>query len=188
MEVNSGSSENKDNNASDGASNPPRSAADSVANAFSNQLAQVQADLAASKAYALSVEEELLNLRTETAAMAEKQTQEISKIKIDSEIKSQAISSGLIDLDCLPLLDSSEITLDENGNIIGIDTAIADLKSKKPFLFADTNRAGKISSTARSALTPKAKANAALPVKDMSESEYKRSLKRVAPSYSRRYN
>lgn len=188
MEVNSGSPDNKENNVSDGASNTPRSAADSVANAFSNQLAQVQADLAASKAYALSVEEELLNLKAETAIAAEKQSQEISKIKIDSEIKSQAISSGLIDLDCLPLLDSSEITLDENGNIIGIDSAIADLKSKKPFLFSDMGRTGKISNTARSNLTPKAKANTAMPVKDMSESEYKRSLKRVAPSYSRRYN
>ena len=188
MEVNSGSSENKDNNVSDGASKTHRSAADSVANAFSNQLAQVQADLAASKAYALSVEEELLNLRTETAAIAEKQLQEISKIKIDSEIKSQAISSGLIDLDCLPLLDSSEITVDENGKISGVDAAISELKSKKPFLFGEMSRPGKISNTVQSALTPKAKANTAMPVKDMSESEYKRSLKKVAPSYARRYN
>jgi hypothetical protein len=176
------------NNTSDEAFNAPRSAADSVANAFSSQLAQVQADLAASKAYAVSVEAELANLKAETATMVAKQSQEISKIKIDSEIKSQAISSGLIDLDCLPLLNSSEIKLDENGNILGIDSAIADLKSKKPFLFSDTARFGTNNSTSRSVLIPKAKANTALPVKDMSESEYKRSLKKVAPSYARRYN
>lgn len=187
MELNPNSSENRENNSSDGVSNTSRSAADSVANAFSNQLAQVQADLAASKAYALSVEEELIKIKSESAAMVEQQSQAIAKIKIESEIKSLAISSGLLDLDCLPLLDSSGITLDQNGNIIGVDSALSDLKTKKPFLFSDNNNV-KTSSTARSTPTPKAKSNTYTPVKDMSESEYKRSLKKLAPSYSRRYN
>ncbi|MFT8806303.1 MAG: hypothetical protein ABF876_15480 [Acetobacter aceti] len=188
MELNPNSSENRENNSSDGVSNTSRSAADSVANAFSNQLAQVQADLAASKAYALSVEEELIKIKSESAAMVEQQSQAIAKIKIESEIKSLAISSGLLDLDCLPLLDSSGITLDQNGNIIGVDSALSDLKTKKPFLFSDNNNNVKTSIAARSTPTPKAKSNTYTPVKDMSESEYKRSLKKLAPSYSRRYN
>ncbi|NHN88868.1 phage scaffolding protein [Acetobacter conturbans] len=170
------------------AASTPRSAADSVADAFSGQLIQVQADLAEARAHAAAVEDELSRMRSEAAEISQKQAEQIAGIKKTAAIRTSAVASGLVDLDCLPLLDTSGIAFDENGDVTGVDDAFSDLKARKPFLFPGSQNGSKMNGTARPSPAPRAKANASMPVKDMSESEYRRSLKKVAPSYSRRYN
>ncbi len=59
---------------------------------------------------------------------------------IDAELKAQAVSAGLKDLDFLKMVDKSSFKIGEDGNITGIDKAINDLKSTKPFLFSDNKR------------------------------------------------
>ena len=58
---------------------------------------------------------------------------------IQAELKSHAIQAGIIDLDCLKLLDTSGLDLDQDGNVPAAPAALADLKRNKPWLFAKPN-------------------------------------------------
>jgi hypothetical protein len=58
---------------------------------------------------------------------------------IQAELKSHALRAGIIDLDCLKLLDASALTLDENGTVPNAAAALANLKRDKPWLFTNPN-------------------------------------------------
>ena len=58
---------------------------------------------------------------------------------IQAELKSHALRAGIIDLDCLKLLDVSAFKLDENGTLPDAATALANLKRDKPWAFPKPN-------------------------------------------------
>ncbi|NHO34263.1 phage scaffolding protein [Acetobacter fallax] len=165
-----------------------RSAADSVADAFSGQLAQVQADLAEARARNSAMEAELERVRVEAVVTAETRNAEMTEVRRNAAIKAAAVTSGLVDMDCLPLLDISNVSVDTDGNVVGVEEAFSELKTCKPFLFPSREREGKLTGTAKTVAAPRLKAAAPTSVRDMTESDYKASLKKIAPSYSRRYN
>jgi len=57
------------------------------------------------------------------------------KRMIETEVKAQAISAGIKDVEFVKLVDMSTVRLDDNGNIVGADTVIKDFKTRKPDLF-----------------------------------------------------
>ncbi len=58
---------------------------------------------------------------------------------VQAELKAHAIRAGIIDLDCLKLLDMSALQLDDQGNLPEAAAALATLKRDKPWLFAKPN-------------------------------------------------
>lgn len=175
--------------ASSSASSGLRSAADSVADAFSNQLAQAQADLVEARARAAAIEAELTQVRNEAQTTAEARAMEIAGVRKDAAIRTAAVTSGLVDMECLPLLDIASISVDESGNVCGVEEAFEELKEKKPFLFSGAKEnSTRVSGTAKLASAPRAKSVSSGSIRDLSEGEYRQSLKKLAPSYARRYN
>jgi hypothetical protein len=58
---------------------------------------------------------------------------------IRAELKSHALKAGMIDLDGLKLLDTSKISLTEDGELEGAETLLEAAKKQKPWLFGVTN-------------------------------------------------
>jgi hypothetical protein len=54
---------------------------------------------------------------------------------IKGELKTAALQAGLKNIDYLQLFDKSKLKLSEDGEVIGIDDAINDVKTKYPDLF-----------------------------------------------------
>jgi hypothetical protein len=52
-----------------------------------------------------------------------------------ASLRAEATRAGMIDLDGLKLLDASELTLDDNGEVVGGVTLMTSLKRAKPWLF-----------------------------------------------------
>jgi hypothetical protein len=53
----------------------------------------------------------------------------------DAELRAAALGAGLVDLDLLPLIDKTGITVGDDGTVSGITEAIAKFKEKKPTYF-----------------------------------------------------
>jgi hypothetical protein len=76
-------------------------------------------------------------LRAETAEAALARTQaEADSRLIRAELKAEAIRAGMVDLDGLKLLDTSEIRLGANGEVVDAAAILGKLKRAKPWLFA----------------------------------------------------
>lgn len=74
------------------------------------------------------------------AEEAAKHTPKITKLHgtlINSELKASAVAAGMTDLDLLglPVLDRSKIKVDDDGNVTGVEEALAAFKTKKPEYF-----------------------------------------------------
>jgi hypothetical protein len=57
---------------------------------------------------------------------------------IRAELKAAAIKAGIIDLDGLKLLDTSEVKLDDQGDVVIPDGFFDNAKRNKPWLFGST--------------------------------------------------
>ena len=88
-------------------------------------------ELEAAKLKAESEKQELAT-KVETTA---KERQMYEKKYIDAEVKAQAVAAGIKDIEFVKLIDTNEIKLDDKGNVIGVDKAISDLKTRKPDWF-----------------------------------------------------
>jgi len=76
-------------------------------------------------------------LRAETAeaALARAQAEADARL-IRAELKAEAVRAGMVDLDGLKLLDTTEVRLGANGEIPDAAAILAKLKRAKPWLFA----------------------------------------------------
>ena len=83
--------------------------------------------------------EEMAALRARASEL-ERQLQERSADAeariVRSELKSEAMRAGMIDLDGLKLVDVGQVKLDENGNVTGGAALMAKMRRDKPWLFA----------------------------------------------------
>jgi hypothetical protein len=83
------------------------------------------------------------------AALAEAQKQAAEKL-LRAELKAEAIQAGMIDLDGIKLIDLSEVTISETGEVVDAAAVLAKLKRAKPWLFGQ----GRSSSAAAHAPRP----------------------------------
>lgn len=76
--------------------------------------------------------EELLKLEREKVA---KLTEQVSSVKVESAIQTEAAKNGIVDPDAaLKLVDRSGIKIDDTGAIQGVTEAIKALATSKPYL------------------------------------------------------
>lgn len=81
--------------------------------------------------------EELATQRGDSVAKLEGQIKDMS---INQALTSQLVPAGVIDIDgALKLVDKSNITIDESGQVQGLDEALASLKTDRPYLFTGEN-------------------------------------------------
>jgi len=73
------------------------------------------------------------------AEALQQQLDQANQRLVQAELKNYAIRAGIIDLDCLKLLDSSTLKLDEHGNLPDAPAALARLKRDKPWVFKQQN-------------------------------------------------
>ncbi len=85
---------------------------------------------------------------------------------IMSELKSEALRAGIIDLDGLRLAETSGVKVEQDGAVSGAATAIAELRRRKPWLFG----AGSSSSAAAVPVAQQPTQKSAL---QMTEQEYR---------------
>jgi len=83
-----------------------------------------------------------------------------------AELKVEAIRAGIVDLDGLKFLDTSQLQLEEDGGIPGGVELINQLKRTKPWLFGTTSS----SSTAR---VPPSRPTRQKLATDMTDEEYR---------------
>ncbi len=75
-------------------------------------------------------------IRAQNAETAlERLQQEAQNRLIRAELKAEAIRAGMVDLDGLKLLDTSDVKLNDNGEVEGGTALLAGLKRAKPWLF-----------------------------------------------------
>ncbi len=76
---------------------------------------------------------------TENASL--KQT--IQDNAVNQALTTKLYGVNVVDLDgALKLIDKSKVSVDDNGQIVGVDEAIESLKTDKAYLFNNTNQSG----------------------------------------------
>lgn len=85
---------------------------------------------------------------------------------VRSELKAEAIRAGIIDLDCLQLVDVSSVVVGDDNEIPPLAHLVSDLRRRKPWLFG-----GGFSSS--SAGTPAAKSASEKLATEMTDEEYR---------------
>lgn len=85
---------------------------------------------------------------------------------IHSELKSEALRAGMIDLDGLKLVDLSNVELDPSGDVKGAATLMRDLRRSKPWLFGGDN-------SSAPATPPSAQPTKARSATEMTEAEWR---------------
>lgn len=110
--------------------------------------------------------------RDETAAKARKDAQAaIAEARraadvriVQAELKAAALAAGMIDVEGLKLLDTSDVELNEEGNLVIPASLFADAKKAKPWLFGQA-------STSSTAATPKIEPPKSKSVREMDDKE-----------------
>jgi hypothetical protein len=82
--------------------------------------------------------EELATLRTRNAAL-EASLREVQengdRRAIASELRSEAVRRGMVDLDGLKLIEAGGVSIDAEGTVHGVAAVMTKLRREKPWLF-----------------------------------------------------
>ncbi len=73
-------------------------------------------------------------------ATNEKAKQMYEQKYIDAEIKAYAVAAGIRDIEFVKLIGKDDIKLDESGNVVGVEKAISELKTRKPDWFGSEKK------------------------------------------------
>lgn len=84
---------------------------------------------------------------------------------LQAELKAHAIKAGIVDLDGLHFVKTTDLKFGENGEIEGVAKVMADLKRAKPYLFPQ-------SSSSSPAVAPPASQLTAKRATDMTHAEW----------------
>jgi hypothetical protein len=87
---------------------------------------------------------------------------------VRAELKAHAVRAGMVDLDGLKLADTSGLTLDERGEVVGAEALMASLRRAKPWLFG-------AASTSSAASAPPAQPPRAKLATEMTDAEWQAS-------------
>lgn len=99
-----------------------------------------------------------------------KERQMFEEKYINAEVKAHAVAAGIKDIEFVKLIDIKDVKLDDKGNIIGIDKAIADVKTRKPEWFG----AEKKSSTSTNATFAEKETKTPMDARSMSKDDWKK--------------
>jgi hypothetical protein len=102
----------------------------------------------------------------ESTEALQRQLAQANERLVQAELKSHAIRAGIIDVDCLRLLDTSDLKLDDDGNIPDAAGALARMKRDKPWLFGNPN-------TSHPAAAPAAEPPKTKSARDMTHKEWR---------------
>lgn len=84
----------------------------------------------------LEPDNENWRLRAETAeGELASFTQRVEKRLLRAELKAAALRAGMVDLDGIALIDTSDLRLDDNGNLANATGLMSQLRRAKPWLF-----------------------------------------------------
>lgn len=72
-----------------------------------------------------------------TKAILEDERKASHRRIVNSEVKGIALSLGIQDADAIKLIDTSSLTVDENGEVAGVSELLEAFKSAKPYLFKE---------------------------------------------------
>ncbi len=92
---------------------------------------------------------------------------------LQAELRAHATRAGILDLDALKLADLGAISFDENGDIVGIDEAIASLRDRKPYLFGADVAALAPGTTTQTHRPPQAAKPAAIDARGLSREAWR---------------
>jgi hypothetical protein len=67
----------------------------------------------------------------------------IEKRLINTELQQIAAKEGLIDMDAFKMVDLSGVKISDEGDVLGLDKIISDLKTNKPYLFKLSSNSSK---------------------------------------------
>lgn len=91
---------------------------------------------------AKELEDKLSSKDSEALEIAKKSLEKSNKLHnafekrlINAELQQIAVKEGLIDIDAFKMVDLSTVKLSEEGEVVGLDQVIKDLKTNKPYLF-----------------------------------------------------
>ncbi len=85
-------------------------------------------DLAEAQARAAALEARIAEIETQGR-----------QLLLRAELKAEALRAGMVDLDGLKLLDTSAVSLDDQGEVVGAAALMAAARRAKPWLFAPAN-------------------------------------------------
>lgn len=96
---------------------------------------------------------------------------------IEAKLEAKAISHGIMDTELVKLIDKSNLKLNEDGSIEGLEEAINDFKSKKPNFFGSDKKS---SSSKNSTFTAENKSESKLiDAHSLSKEEWEKQQKRL---------
>ena len=86
---------------------------------------------------------------------------------LTAELKTEALRAGMVDLDGLKLLDTSTLTIGEQGEVTGAAALMDRFRRLKPWLF------GQASTTSTTAAPPSPQPPRMKPATEMTKAEYR---------------
>jgi hypothetical protein len=143
-----------------------------AAKALADAAAQRESDEAKAK----DDQKKVAELAEKRAIAAEKKlaetTENANKRLISTELRSLAREAGIVDIDDIKLLDAKDVTVDDDGEVIGAKAIIDAFKAAKPHKFkaadgGNTNKGG--NDEAGKKRTPSTNTNAAGTKTDFSD-------------------
>lgn len=107
------------------------------------------------RAHAASLEEKIRSL-----------SEQARTSQLMAELKAEAIRAGMVDLDGLKLLDTTSLTISDQGEVAGTATLMDRFRRQKPWLFGHT-------STSTTTVPPPQQPPRAKQATDMTPDEYR---------------
>lgn len=102
----------------------------------SGELKKLQDDKAAADQKALEDNNQFKELSDQLKAQVTEKDETIKNMRIDQALTNKLVPGGVVDLEAaLKLVDRSKVSIDDNGNVSGIDEVIESLKTDKAYLF-----------------------------------------------------
>lgn len=132
---------------------------------------------------AQDLEKQMESTKSESASKLAESAKAVESAKksaderiLRAELKASAIKSGMIDLEFLKLVDMSEVSLSEDGEVKGAEELMESLKKNKPHFFQENKSS---SSTHK---TPEKKSDQPKSAKEMTAEEYAKEKARLTKS------
>lgn len=93
---------------------------------------------------------------------------------LQSELRTEAVRAGMIDLDGVKLIDKTALKLDETGGLVDGAGLMVAFKAEKPWLFGAGQRASSsLSSSSSGAVAPRAGTPAVKTAMEMTVEEWR---------------
>jgi len=93
---------------------------------------------------------------------------------VTAELKAAAIAAGLVDLDLVKLIDRAEIKIGDDGEIEGIEAAVAKFKEAKPRFFQAAEAAAPPPPKKTGEPVPPKTGNNIVPIRELSKADYEK--------------